>query len=171
MPTVVLFALGLGMMLLEGALLAAFSIEGWTLSTPLALAIYLGLERGLTSGGPVLVGWLLPVEWMVAAVPGTYTLGLVVVFMVMCLFGKEVQSGWGVSRGVIAFLGGLLHGGVLALTLMVLRDVDGALVAAVGWKMWSASVLVAVVTIVMGKGFARVERVIDPRKGRRGLEL
>lgn len=163
--------LGLGIMLLEGALLAAFSLEGWTLSTPLALAMYLGLEKGFNSGGAALAGLILPLEWLVAGVPGAYSLSAVLVFSLMCLLRSQVQSGWGVARGVIVLLGGLLHGAILTLIFFLVRNVETNLAAAVGWKMWSAALTAAIVTIVIGKGFARLERIVDPRKGRRRLEF
>lgn len=171
MPAVVVFLLALGVMTAEGVFLGAFGVEGWALHTPLAIAIYLGLERDFVAGGLILASLLLPIEWLVVGVQGVYSLALVLVFFLMCGLRGQIQPGWGIARGIVAALGSVLHSVVLMVTFFLMAETGTRFIAAVGWKMLSSALVVAVVTLLLGKVFARLDGLMDPGRGRNSLEF
>lgn len=171
MPIVVVYLVALILMLAEGAFLGAFQVQGWALHTPLAVTIYLGLEREFVRGGLVLAALLLPIEWLIVGVEGVYSLSLVIVFFAMRGLRGKVQASWGVARGVVAAGAYLLHSLVMLVTLFLMVDAGPRLTAAIGWKMASSLIIAAGVTVLVGKAFARLDRLMDPRRGKNRLEF
>lgn len=171
MPSILLYFIALGVLIIEGVCLALFGVESWTLQTPLALTIYLGLEREFARGGLILAGLLFPVEWLIAGVPGVYSLGLVMIFFVMSGLRRQIQPSWGLVRAVLAFVASLLHSVLLLIGYAMMLGSGSRLIAAVGWKMGQAALMAAVVTMLLGRLFARLDGMMNPRKGRRTLEF
>ena len=163
MPTPLVFVIALGVLIVESVALELLSIQSWTLQTPLVLAIYLGLDRDFVAGGLVLGGLLFPVEWLVGGVYGAYSLGLVVVFLALRGLRPRLQSVWGVARGVVAAVAALVHAGVMMVALFLIGEAGSRVSAAVVWQLGMSAVVVAVAAVIMGKGFARVDAMMDPR--------
>jgi hypothetical protein len=164
MPGPLLFLVAMMVIVAESVLLGLFSVQGWAVQTPIAIAIFLGLDRDFASGGAVLLALLFPVEWLVAGVYGVYSLSLVALFFAMQGVRKKVQKGWGVARGFLAALAALIHLGVMIAGLFIVGQGDTQLVAAVGWKAGSTVLTVAVMTVVLGRGLAKIDAMIDPRR-------
>lgn len=171
MPSILLYLLAMGVLVMEGVVLAVFGVEGWSLQTPLALTIYLGLEREFTRGGLILAGLLFPIEWLIAGVPGVYSLGLVLIFFVMSALRRQVQPAWGIARAMLAGVASIIHSLILMGGFVMLLGSGSGLVGAVSWKMGQAALSTALVTIAMGRVFGRLEGVMNPRKGRNQLEF
>ena len=165
MSTVVLFFLALGLMIVESVALYSFSIQGWALQTPLVVAIYLGLDRDFVPGALMLMALLFPIEWLVGGVFGVYSLGLVVVFLAMRALRPNLQTVWGISRGIVALAAVVLHSGVMVLALFFLGEAGGRLLSVVGWQMWVSALTVAGATVIVGRTFARIDAMMDPHRG------
>lgn len=170
MPPGAFFITALALMLLESALLTVFGVNSWALSTPIALVIVLGLERTFVEGGLTLLALLFPIEFFISGVSGVYSLALVAVFFFMCALRSQVQLGWGVARGILAFVGGLLHGVMILLLLAVTRQGGEHISSAVAWRFVGLAVVVALVTLLLGRGVTFLDRLINPRRVRRRLE-
>ena len=164
MPGPILFLVAIALIIIESVLLDVFSVSGWALQTPIAIAIFLGLDREFASAGAVLLALLFPVEWLVAGVYGVYSLSLVAVFLVMRALRNNVQKVWGLARGMAAAIGAAIHLGVMIAGLYIVGQGDTQLVAAVGWKAGTTVLTVAVATVLLGKGLAWLDGLIDPRR-------
>ena len=164
MPGPLLFLVAMVVIIVESVLLGVFSAQGWALQTPIAITIFLGLDRDFAPAGAVLLALLFPVEWLVAGVYGVYSLSLVAVFFAMRGLRNKVQKVWGVARGLVAAFAALLHLGVMIAGLFIVGQGDTHLVAAVGWKAGATVLTVAVVTVLVGKGLARLDAMMDPRR-------
>ncbi len=171
MPSVIVWAMAMVVMMAESVLLEVFAAPGWAVQTPIAIAIYLGLDRDFVSGGLILLALLLPVEWMVGGMYGVYSLGLVAVFFAMCTLRANLQTQWGVARAIVVAMAVPLHSVVMLAVLFLAGESGGRVTALIGVHMWTAIPLVVVVTMVMGRGFARLEKMMDSRGGRPGLEF
>ncbi len=172
MPSVIIWALALVVMVLESVLLDLFSAPGWALQTPIAVTIYLGLDRNFSSGGLILVALLLPVEWLVAGVYGVYSLALAVLFLVLRLLRPNMQPVWGVARAVVAAVMVPLHAVVmLGVLFMSGAASHGEVTSVIGVQVWTSIPLVVAITLVMGRGFARLEKMMDSRKAGGELEF
>ncbi len=169
MPAVVLLLIALGMVVAESVLLSVFSVQIWAVQTPLILAIYLGLDRDFVTGGLILTAMFVPVELLIGGVPGVYSLGLAVVFLMLQISRSSLQRGWGIARGITAVLAALVHGFVMLLALFMIGEGGSRLTASVGWQMWAAAPVVGLATVLVGKAFARVDVMMDPRGGDTGL--
>lgn len=170
MPSVIVWAMALVVMMAESVLLEAFSAPGWAVQTPLAVAIYLGLDREFVSGGLILLALFVPVEWLVGGVFGVYSLGLVAVFFAMRALRSNLQTVWGVARGIVAAVAVPLHAVVMLAALFMAGAAQGRLTTVIGVQMWTSIPLVVAATLLMGRGFARLEQMMDSRSGS-GLEL
>lgn len=169
MPSIVLYFIALGVLLTEGVLLAVLGIDGWTLQTPLALTIYLGLEREFVRGGLILAGLLFPIEWLLAGVPGVMSLGLVLIFFVMSGLRRQIQPVWGVGRAFLAGMASLFHSLILLVSFVLITGGGSRIVASVGWQMGQSALIATIVTVVIGRVFARLDGMMNPRKGRNQL--
>lgn len=170
MPGVVLFGIAVLLMLIEGVVLSALSVQVWALQTPLVVVVYLALQRDFAVGGGILVAAMLPVEWMVAGVPGVYSAGLAVMYGGLYVVRNNLQPVWGFARGAAAAMGALVHGFVVLLVLFLLGEGSGRLASAAARQMWVAAPLVGVASVVAGKTFARLDEMMDPRSSDTGLE-
>ncbi len=171
MPGVVLFFVALMVMVVESVALGAFSIQMWALQTPLMIAIYLGLEREFVSGGLILVALMLPVEWLVGGVYGLYSIALAVIYLSMRPLRPNLQTDWGLVRGAVAAAAAVLHGAVMLVALFLIGEGGTSLSATVAVQMWWAVPVVAIGTVGLGKAFARLDGMMDPRKSRSDLEF
>ncbi len=169
MPFVVFWIVAMVLILLEGALLSSLGVVTLALHLPVVVAIYLGIERDFATGGLLLVALLIPVEWVVAGVPGVYSMALAVVYLVMGGLRGQVQQGWGVARALAAGIGSLLHS--LVMVGLFLGMGEPSLSVAVAWMIVPSVVIVAAVTVVVGRGLSRLDRMVDPRRGRSRLEF
>lgn len=163
------FALALVVMVVESVVLGVFSVQVWALQTPVMVAVYLGLERDFVSGGAILVLLLFPVEWLVGGVYGLYSAGLGAAFLLMGAMGAKLQPVWGVARAVAAGAAGLVHGGTMLVLLLITGQGGTPLSTSVGWQLLGGVVTVAVGTVLLGKAFASLDDMMDPRN--RGAEL
>ncbi len=172
MPAVAIYAVALVVMVVEGAILQAFSIDQWALQTPLVLVMIIGLEREFVTGALIVAALLVPIEWFVAGAYGIYSAGLVAVFVAMHLFRPNLQKQWGIARAVVA--GGVALGHSLWMYLALhWMAVDGGHIdaAAIGWRSAVAAACIAVATVLAGKTFARFDEMMDPHRGQKGLQL
>lgn len=171
MPSVIVWAVAVVLMVLESVLLEIFSAPGWAVQTPLVVTIYLGLDRKFVSGGLILLALFLPVEWVVGGVYGVYSLSLVAVFFVMRALRANLQTVWGVARGVVAAVAVPLHAGAMLVVLFMAGEATGRLTSVIGVQMWLSIPLVVVMTLGLGRGFARLDEMMDSRSGGSGLEF
>lgn len=171
MPGIVLFFLALAALIAESVFLEVFSVQIWALQTPLVIAIYLGLDRQFVAGGLVLTALVFPVEWLVGGIVGVYSLGLAAVFLSLQMIRSNVQQVWGFARGAIAAMAAIAHGLVVLVLLFLLGEGGTRLSATVGWQMWLGALVVAPLTVIVGKGFARLDAMMDPRSGNTELEF
>lgn len=170
MGGIVLYVVALLVVIVESALLTVFSIQIWAVQTPLVLAVVLALDRDFVTGGLVLAGLFLPVEWLIGGAAGVYSLGLAAVFFALHAVRPNLQQVWGVARGITAGLAALLHGVVVLTALFLIGEGGTRLSAAVAWQLWMSAPVVGVASVVAGRAFARVDEFMDPRGGDRGLE-
>lgn len=171
MTSVVLFLGGLILMTLESVLLGVVPVHGWALQTPLMVAILVGLDRDFVPGALVMLALFVPVEWFVGGIYGLYSLGLAAVFLAMQLLRGMLQPQWGVARGVVGGIGALVHGVVLWGVLFLMGQSGGTVAQSVLWYFWLATPVVAVGTVLLGKGFARLETMMDPERRASGLSF
>ena len=169
MPAVVLFFVALAVMIMESAFLGAAPIQFWALQTPLMVAIYLGLERDFVPGALILVFLLPPMEWLVGGIYGLYSVGGVVVFFLLRGLRPNLQNMWGVVRGLVAAVAALIHAAVMLAILHLIGEGGSSLASVVARQMWWSAPIVGVGAVVMGKGFARIDQLLDP--GRKGTSL
>ena len=171
MPGAVVCLLALMVVVVESVFLEAFSVQIWALQSPIMIVAYLSLDREFTVGAAVLVVLMLPVEWLVAGVDGVYSLGLVAVYLALRLVGPNLQNDWGLVRGGVAAVAALIHGAVILAVLYLLGHGETPLWSTVVTQFFWTAPVVAVGTVVLGKGFARLDEMMDPRKGRSELEI
>lgn len=170
MPGVVLFFIAVVSVIVESVLLSTFSVQVWALQTPLVVTIILALDRPFVTGGLILTALFLPVEWLIGGLPGVYSLGLAVVFLAMHAVRSGMQPTWGVARGMAAGLAALLHGMAVLGVLFLLGEGGTRLSSAVNWQMWWSAPIVGIAAVMVGKTFARIDEMMDPRSGDAGLE-
>lgn len=166
MSGVLIFAISLGLIILESTLLEMLSVHQWAVQTPLVVSIYLGLDRDFISGACILGALCIPVEWFVGGVFGVYSMGLVGVFLLLQLVRPNLQRVWGLARGIAAGVAALAHAGIVIATLSLLGQGATRLTAAIGWQMWIGALIVAGAAIVIGKGFASLEEKMNPNRSR-----
>lgn len=169
--SVILWILGVMSLILESVLLVVLGIEFWGIATPLALAVVLAVEKGLGGGGLVMAGLLLPIEYFVAGVPGVYTLALVFLFLMVSLVRRQLKGGWGVARGMIAFVAGLLHGIVMMAIFWAMPGDSTHLLGAVGWSILGTAAIAAVMAVLLGQVVSRMEEAFNPGRIRGRLEM
>ncbi|RAL23503.1 hypothetical protein DL240_04910 [Lujinxingia litoralis] len=169
MPTLVLVAMAWLLLVIQGAL--GGLVGEWVVpQIGIALVVFLGLERSLVRGGVVLLALMWPVEWFVTGVPGVYSFALVAVFFVMQLLRGRVQPTWGIARGVVAALATLGHS-LMMLLVFTLSESNARVMTSIGWQMWASAFSTALATLVVGRLLSRMDRVMDPRRGRNVLEF
>jgi len=166
MPGFLTWIVAVLLMLLESTLLAAFGVENLCLQTALGVTFYLALERDFVPGAATLAALLLPIEWLVAGVPGYYALGLVTVFLLLRLVRGSIQGGWSVARFLLAVVAAMLHAITMVVALLV-SDPSSPVVGAVLWQILPASLTAAVGCLLVGRLFARLDAAMAPRQ--RGL--
>src|SRR5690554_4228635 len=169
MPTPILVVVAWLLLVMQGAVGGWFG-ELFVPQLAVSVVVYLGLERTMVRGGVALLLLLWPIEWLVVGVTGVYSLGLVVVFFMMQLFRGRVQPGWGVARGIVAAVATLTHSLVMLLVLTLSESGDRVM-GSIGWQMWASCVATALATLVVGRVLARLDRLMDPRRGRNVMEF
>ncbi|TXD39877.1 hypothetical protein FRC96_06300 [Lujinxingia vulgaris] len=169
MPTLIVVVVAWLMLVVQGAVGGWFG-EWLVPQLAISVVVFLGLERTMVAGGVALLMLMWPVEWLVGGVGGIYSLGLVAVFFMMQLFRGRVQGSWGLSRGIVAGLATLVHSLVMLLVL-TLSESGERVMASIAWQMWTSCVATALATLVVGRVLGRLDRLMDPRRGRNVLEF
>lgn len=170
MPAVALWITAVVVVLLESALLGAVSVEIWALQTPLIVTIYIALDRDFVAAGLMVAALFVPVEWVIGGIEGAYSLGLAAVFLFLQAIRSNLQPDWGIARGVAAAIAAVVHGLVVMVAAAATAGGQTGLTSAVAWQLWWTAPTVGIGVVVAGKVFARVDEMLDPRGGRRGLE-
>lgn len=168
MPAWLTWLIGLGVLLLESAILAAVGVDGFALQTAVALTIFLALRRDFVTGALILAGLLIPIEWLVVGPPGYYALSLVVVFFLLQLARGSIESEWGLSQAILAMFTVAVQTGVMALA-MLLFEPGAELFEALFWGIVPGAIAAAVVAWPLGALLSRLDRALDPRSGRSRL--
>lgn len=114
MPGWLTWLVALVVLVLESALAAVFGIETFVIQTPVLVTLFLAFRRAFVPGALVLVALLLPIEWLVVAPGGYYSLGLVVVFLLLYAARGYVDSKWGGTQVLLAVLAVGFHAAVMA---------------------------------------------------------
>lgn len=114
MPGWLTWLVALAVMVLESALAAVFGIDTFVVQTPVLLTLFLAFRREFVSGALILVALLFPIEWLVVAPGGYYSLGVVVVFLLLYAARGYVDSKWGGTQVVLAVLAVGVHAAVMA---------------------------------------------------------
>ncbi len=163
MPAPLLYVVALAIMVIEGGLLMALGVEALALHTPIALTIVLGLDRKFVPAAVILALLIPPIEWLVVGIPGVYGLGLVALFFLLRAIRSNLQQEWGVSRALVAGIGGAVHTVVMMVVLAAMGLAGEPVMSAVSWALVWTPVVVAVVTVVVGRVINRLDHWMDPR--------
>ncbi|MFW5966391.1 MAG: hypothetical protein ACOCV2_02680 [Persicimonas sp.] len=114
MPGWLTWLVALALLVLESAVSAAFGIDTFVIQTPVLITLFLAFRREFATGALVLVALLLPIEWLVVAPGGYYSLGLVVVFLLLYAARGYVDSKWGGTQVLLAVLAVGFHAAIMA---------------------------------------------------------
>lgn len=133
---------------------------GWylgSLHTPLAIVVLLAVYRSFEAGATILAALLLPFEWLAAAPPGYYSLGLVVTFLTIYALQRRVRTDQGAFDRFAVGGAALLHPLVVGLTLLGLESPESRpqLVT------WSVLISVLVLPVVIGPMRSALHRLDD----------
>ncbi len=170
MPAVVTWLVCFVFLVGESVLLTTFGIESFSLQLGIGITIFLGLRREFVSGALTLAALLPVIEWLVSGPMGFYSLGLVVVFLVLRGLVESIQRRWGMAQMVMAMFLALLHSGVMLFALL-LTNPSSMILQSILWNMWLGSVIVGVSMIPLGRFLDRADRMLNPRSGRNVLEI
>ena len=121
--SVAVWIAGVILMCLEGALLAAFGIEQWSLQLGLIIVCYLGMRRGFESSAWLLVALMMPLEWTTGGPMGGYSMGAVIVFLLLRLVASQLEARWSAWKAMFCAIAVLVHHALIAgYWLMVAPD-------------------------------------------------
>ena len=154
---------GLLLLTLEGPALMLLDARLMTLQIALVLTAYAGLRHERESSTLLMLGWLLPMDWLGAGPPGLHALGLVVAFFALRLVAPRVQRQWSLGKAMLTGAAALLYHLALAAFLLVTAP-SSPLLAAVLATLPQGALTACLVSLVIGRLLARVERAFKPRR-------
>lgn len=170
MPAVVTWFVCFALLIGESVLMTTFGVESVSLQMGIGITIFLGLRREFVTGALILAGLLPVIEWLVNGPMGFYSLGLVVVFLILSGLVESLQRRWGMAQMVLAMVLALLHSGVMLVALL-LTNPGSMILQSVLWNMWVGSAFVGLTMIPLGRFLDRADRLLNPRSGRNVLEI
>jgi len=169
-PAVVTWLVCFVILVGESVLLTTFGVETFSLQMGIGITIFLGLRREFVTGALILAGLLPVIEWLVNGPPGFYSMGLVVVFLILSGLMENLQRRWGMAQMVLAMIVGLVHAGVMLMAVL-LTNPGSMVLQSILWNMWLGSAFVGLSMIPLGRFLDRADRLLNPRSGRSVLEI
>ena len=170
MGSIALWLAAMVFMFLEGAILGALGIEQWSLQLGLIVVCYLGMRRDFESSAWLLAALLLPLEWTTGGPMGGYSLGAVVIFLLLRLVGSQLEARWSAWKAMFCAIAVLLHHLVVAGYWLMFAP-DSPIVTAIFATMFGAAFGAGIVSLPLGWLFARLESQFTPRDGTQGLSF
>lgn len=161
---------GIVLLALEGVLLQVFGVEAMSLQVPLVLTAYVGLRKDLHSSAWILLGWLLPMQWLSGGPQGLHALGAVLCFWALRLGAARFERRWNLVKILLTAAITALHHLIL-IAVLVITAPASPLIDPILATLPQSAAIAALSSLFIGPLLRRVEQALDPRRGSDGLIL